>query len=142
MPKITTHDLIITVDPCNDSKHITCVSSGVVAKCVSSTSLKPVPSCVSSGKFRLDLGGGGAPVPRTAVAMRYQKQLRQALRSTVATRKLEVPFPTHINMLLEEMSPKTLREVRSLERTFRNALKELERMKRALTTRGRARRTR
>ena len=140
MAKIKTHDLIITVDPCLDSKSIKCVSSGVIAKCVSSTSLKPVPSCVSSTKFQVQCqssGDLGRPTTGARMNRGYQMQLRQAVRAAADERKVKIPFPTHIEVLLKEMSPGTAREIRTLQRIFRNALKDLERMQRDLTRRGR-----
>jgi len=140
MARIKTQDLIITVDPCLDSKNIKCVSSGVVAKCVSSTSLKPVPSCVSSKKFQVQCLSSSDPGGPTTIARMnrgYQKQLRESVRAAADERKVRIPFPAHIEVLLKEMSPGTAREIRTLQRIFRNALKDLERMQRDLTRRGR-----
>ena len=138
MARIRTHELIVTVDPCLDSKSITCTSSGVVAKCMSSKTLKPVPSCFSSGKLQLTCQSSieqGRPASSAKTNQRYQMQLRQAVRSAADAKKVRVPFPAHIEVMLKDLSPSTAAEIKALQRIFRTALKDLERMRRALTRR-------
>ena len=123
-------DLIVTIQP----------DTARTAKVPCGSSRRLDVDCGSSANFDVDCLDSAEVLMRTPYSQidpAYRTELRELLLHALAKANVDVPQPNRLEVLEENMKPRTAKDIEKLERRLSAALVELRALKRTARTQAR-----